>query len=84
MEEERSVVIDDTSIVAYLHYRGFKFVPIKKGTDNNRVGFKVFGNIDSALSDFYSNDKVGIQDFIGCLKAVRGSMFLTKEMHNKF
>ncbi len=82
MAEERSVIMDDTSIVAYLHYRGFKFSPVKKGKDD-RVGFKVLGDIDSALSDFYSNDQVGIQDFIGCLKAVRGSMFLTKEMNKQ-
>jgi len=76
---EEWVTIDDTNIVAYLHYRGFKFSPFKKGSDG-RIGFKVYGDIDIALSDFYGNVNVGIQDYVGCLKKVRGSMFLIKGM----
>lgn len=80
---EKFVTIDDTNIVAYLHYRGFRFDPYRKSGDT-RVGFRVYygpeNTVDSALSDFYGNSKVGIQDYVGCLKKVRGSMFLIKGM----
>lgn len=71
------VIIDDTNIVAYLHLCGFKFTPVKKGV-GDRVGFKVYGDIDSTLAKFYDNSEVGIQDYVACLKKVRGSMFLIK------
>jgi hypothetical protein len=73
------VTIDDTNIVAYLHYCGFKFSPYKKGSEG-RIGFKVYGDIDATLASFYDNSKIGIQDYVACLKKVRGSMFLIKGM----
>ncbi len=82
MDEEKYVEIDDTNIVAYLHYRGFRFCPFHKEGSDDRVGFRVYGEIEPSLSDFYGNDKVGIQDYVGCLKKVRGSMFLIKGMDN--
>jgi hypothetical protein len=77
--ESEWVTIDDTNIVAYLHYCGFRFSPFKKGNDG-RIGFKVYGEIDATLASFYDNNKVGIQDYVACLKKVRGSMFLIKGM----
>jgi hypothetical protein len=76
--KEEWVVIDDTNIVAYLHLCGFKFAPFQKG--EGRIGFKVYGDIDSTLASFYGNNQVGIQDYVKCLKTVRGSMFLYKGM----
>lgn len=73
------VAIDDTNIVAYLHYCGFKFNPFQKGLDG-RIGFRVYGDIDAALASYYDNNKIGIQDYVACLKKVRGSMFLLKGM----
>ena len=77
--DEHSVPLDDTNIVAYLQYRGFRFNPFNK--EGGRIGFRVFGDIDGALADFYNNEKVGIQDYVACLKKVRGSMFLLKGMN---
>jgi hypothetical protein len=79
--KEKWVEVDDTNIVAYLHYKGFRFCPFKKGEDD-RVGFRVYGDIDEALSEFYDNTKVGVQDYVGCLKKVRGSLFLIKGMES--
>ncbi len=81
MAEESHITIDDTNIVAYLNYCGFKFSPYRKD-NTGRIGFKVFGNVDGALSDYYGNSKVGVQDYVGCLKKVRGSMFLLKGMND--
>ena len=77
--EHEWVSIDDTNIVAYLHLCGFKFAPFKKDGDK-RVSFKVYGDIDETLASFYDNNKIGIQDYVACLKKVRGSMFLVKGM----
>ena len=76
------VTIDDTNIVAYLHLCGCKFTPFKKG-EEGRVSFKIFGDIDAYLASYYDNNKVGIQDYVSCLKKVRGSMFLIKEIHEQ-
>ena len=75
---EHWVSIDDTNIVSYLHYCGFKFSPFKKSDD--RVAFRVYGDIDKGLAGYYDNANVGIQDYVACLKKVRGSMFLIKGM----
>jgi hypothetical protein len=77
-KDEHSAMLDDTNIVAYLHLCGFRFNPVNKG--GGRIGFRVYGDIDQALSNFYNNEKIGIQDYVGCLKKVRGSMFLLKGM----
>ena len=73
------VAIDDTNIVACLHLCGFRFSPFKKGGEG-RIGFKVYGDIDASLASYYDNNKIGIQDYVACLKKVRGSMFLIKGM----
>ena len=80
MDKDKYVVIDDTNIVAFLNLRGFNFTPfIKDGAlEKKRVGFKIQGDIDDALMDYYSNKEVPIQDYITCLKKVRGAMFMLK------
>lgn len=75
---EKSVVLEDTNIVAFLNYKGFKFIPFRKN-DGNRICFHVYGDIDKALAEYYSGDSlVNVQDFVSCLKKVRSSMFTLK------
>ena len=80
MKEESWIEVDDTNIVAFLHYKGFRFYPFRKVGSDDRIGFKVYGDVDETLSGFYGNEQVGIQDYVACLKKVRGSMFLIKGM----
>ena len=70
---------DDTNAVAYLHYRGHKFVPFKK--EGGRVCFRVYGEgIRLHIDEMYQNKEVKVQDFVKCTKAVRNSLFVTKGM----
>lgn len=71
---------EDINIVAYLHYRGYKFVPYKKSED--RVGFKIYGNdIEKTLADMYMD--YDIQLYLKSQKAVRNSLFTTKSENIK-
>jgi hypothetical protein len=71
MDEYRE--IEDTNLVAFLHYKGYDFVPFKK--TSKRVSFRVYGEIGDALEGFFRNESVPIQNFVMSLKAVRSSMF---------
>lgn len=80
MGEQKVVIMEDTNIVAYLNYKGFKFAPFRKGV-GDRISFHVYGDVDKILAEFYSGDSmVNVQEFISCLKKVRSSMFLLKGM----
>jgi hypothetical protein len=74
-KQDKYLEIEDTNIVAYLHYKGHDFVPFKKGKD--RIAFKVYGsNTEADLSDMYRDTE--IQTYLKCLKAVRSSLFTMK------
>ena len=72
---------EDTTLVAYLHCRGFKFEPFRDD-ESRRVKFRVFGDIDTVLAEFYQNVSINVQDFVKCLKIVRSCLFNTKNASN--
>jgi hypothetical protein len=72
---------EDTTLVAYLHCRGFKFEPFR-ASESERVKFRVYGDIDTVLAEFYQNVSINIQDFVKCLKIVRSCLFNTKNASN--
>lgn len=84
MEEAKVPEIEDTMIVAYLAYRGHKYEAIMK--EGSRVSFRVYGNVDGALREFYEDAHVSINEYLKCLKQVRASMFSKKDEQklNKF
>lgn len=79
--EGKVTEMEDTNIVAYLHYKGFKFMPHNVG--GTRIGFKVYGDVDDTVSEMYRNPDVKLMDFIKCLKAVRSSMFTMKNLNQQ-
>jgi hypothetical protein len=77
--KSEAVVMEDTNIVAYLNYKGFRFSPFRKSPGSERIAFHVYGDIDDTLAEFYDpKTAVGVQEFVSCLKKVRSSMFLLK------
>ena len=83
---ENVTTLEDTSLVAYLMHRGFqvKSWRSKEPTPEEsqvRVSFDVEGDISEAVSDYYANRPVLIQDFVKCLKSVRSSMFNLKMLN---
>ena len=80
-QEERVTDFQDTNIVGYLHYKGFKFTPYDVG--GGRIGFKVYGDIDDTVSEMYKNPDVKVMDFIKCLKSIRSAMFTLKNINSQ-
>lgn len=71
------LLLDDTSVVAFLAVLNFKITPQKK-TDG-KVGFLIEGaGIDRALEALYNNTTVGILDYIKAFKGLRSSIFALK------
>ncbi|RJQ54521.1 MAG: hypothetical protein C4526_05310 [Nitrospiraceae bacterium] len=69
----------DASIVAYLQAsnRPFKIIPQKN--QSGQIEFLVEGpDIETALTELYSNVPIGVLDFIRCLKGLRSSIFALK------
>lgn len=68
---------EDISIVSFLSLKNFKITPQR--IDSGKVIFIVEGkNINQALQDLYSNESVGVLDFIKTMKALRSSIFALK------
>ena len=76
------VTFDDTSIVAFLHYKGHRFEPYSEA--GGRVKFRIFGNVSEDLRLFYEDEKVNIQSYVKCLKTVRSSMFTLKTVNEQY
>ena len=75
MVEEKQT-IEDTSLVAYLALKGYKFKPLRG--PSGRVIFEIEGDITQNLQELYLNPSVPILDYIKWLKTVRGSIFTLK------
>ena len=83
---ENVTTLEDTSLIAYLMYSGFAIRPWRSREPTPeesqvRVSFDVEGDISEAVSDYYANRPVLIQDFVKCLKSVRSSMFNLKMLN---
>jgi hypothetical protein len=73
MSTKKVTTIEDANIVAYLVLRGFiaiPFIQTEKG-------------VDAEIKMYYSNDKVGVHDYVRVLKDVRSSMYSVKQINNQ-
>ena len=80
MSKEKELILEDAFIVAYLSLKGYKVTPFNKS--HNKVAWIVQGDVLSGLQEIYENEKIGINDYIRELKAVRSSMFILKSLGN--
>ena len=93
---KKVTTIEDANIVAFLVLRGFIAIPfiqtekggdIGRGTDtSSRVAWDIEdedGKVETEIKMYYSNEKVGVHDFVRVLKDVRGTMYSTKSMANQ-
>jgi hypothetical protein len=82
--------------VAFLVLRGFIAIPfiqtekggdIGRGTDtSSRVAWDIEdedGKVDAEIKMYYSNEKVGVHDYVRVLKDVRSQMYSTKQVANQ-
>ena len=82
-----TVPIDDANIVAYLVMKGYVAIPYIKSeaseNQSSRVAWDVQGDqdaIESEIKMFWSNERIGIRDYIRVLKDIRSDMYNIKNM----
>jgi hypothetical protein len=71
--------IEDATLVTWLHLRGHEFTPFKRA--DNRVVFKVEGDVSESLKAYFNNAHVGVLDYVKAYKAIRSSIFVLKAEH---
>jgi hypothetical protein len=75
--------LEDTSLIAFLLYKGHKIHPWRDSTERNHVVFDVIGDsqaIEIDMDKYYNNEQVGIQDYVRCLKEVKSQMYNLKKI----
>jgi len=93
---KKVTTIEDANIVAFLVLRGFIAIPfiqtekggdIGRGTDtSSMVAWDIEdedGKVDAEIKMYYSNEKVGVHDYVRVLKDVRSQMYSTKQVANQ-
>jgi hypothetical protein len=69
---------EDATIVAFLALQGHTVKPLRN--QNGRIIFEVEGDIARDVEAFYTNQQVGIMDYVRFLKSVRGQIFTLNAM----
>lgn len=74
-------ILEDTSLTSFLRLKGHNIIP--RLTTDSRVSFEIEGDpkqIEIDMQAFYSNEKVGIQDFCRCLKETKSALYNLKKV----
>lgn len=69
---------EDATIVAFLALRGHTATPLRN--PNGRVVFEVEGDIARSVEAFYTNQQVGIMDYVRIFKMIKSQIFTMKAM----
>lgn len=69
---------EDATIVAFFVLRGHTVVPMRN--PNGRIIFEVEGDIARDVEAFYTNQPVGIMDYVSTLKGIKSQIFTLKSM----
>ena len=86
MAEHSLTNLEDTPLVAFLLLKGYKIKPWRDVSDSDHVSFDIEGEADGIELDmqkYYSNEQVGIQDYIKCLKEVKSQMYNLKKVKSQ-
>lgn len=75
--------LEDTSLVAYLVLKGHIAIPWRDTENHDHISFEIETDIRADIDAFYANEKIGIQDYVKCLKAVKSQMYNMKNMEVK-
>ena len=69
---------EDATVVAFLALRGHIVTPIRN--PNGRIIFEVEGDIARDVEAFYTNQPVGIMEYVRILKGIKSQIFTLKAM----
>ena len=73
----------DTMLVAFLKLRGNHVIPQYNSEEKNHIEFRIDGDpkkIQEDLHAFFSNEPVGVRDYVGSLKTVKSMMYDLKKV----
>lgn len=77
-------LIEDNNIVAYFMLKGFKLKEWKNIEDPYRVGFEILAPAaekSAALDKYFSNEQVGIMDYVRCFKEVKARIYSFRNLN---
>ncbi len=88
VEKVTGTLFEDSQLVAFLKLKGHGLTAYisRDDPDDPRVGFEIKGGEDQIEADmqaYYSNEQVGIQDYVRCLKDVKSQMYNTRKLYRK-
>lgn len=69
---------EDATVVAFLALRGHTITPLRN--PNGRIIFEVEGDIARDVEAFYTNQPVGIMEYVRTLKGIKSQIFTLKSM----
>lgn len=82
------MTIEDANIAAFLAMKGFGVKPFVKNKESQDVPIVAWmvhgdrGELEAAIEKYYANEEVGISDFVGQLKQIRGAMYNLKKTNS--
>lgn len=83
----KETILEDWSIVAFCSLPEIQkkyhleVIPFKQS--NNRIAFKITGDVGSAIGDIYANKKVGINEYMKSLRSVRNAIYTLRTLKGK-
>lgn len=82
-EKPPTTNLEDNNVVAFLVLKGHKIKPWRDTKDHLHITFDIEGDskqIEDDMQKYYDNEKVGIQDFVNCLKNVKSQQYSMKKV----
>jgi len=76
-------VFYDTMLVAFFKLKDHTVIPQYNSEEKNHIEFRIDGDpkkIQEDLHAFFSNEPVGVRDYVGSLKTVKSMMYDLKKV----
>lgn len=72
-KNKKPTIFEDSVISGILHARGHTVIPYVN--PDNKVSFKIFGDVEKSLQDIYANRPIGSLDVMRSIKLTRSMIF---------
>jgi hypothetical protein len=85
--QEKETVLEDFTIVAACSLPEIQkkyhltITPFKQSS--GKVGFRIVGNVDGAVTEIFSNKKVGLLSYMKEIRGVRNAIFTLRNSWNR-
>jgi len=78
-----ATLMEDNHQVAFMVLKGYKVKPWRDTEDPRHIMFEILctsEDVDREMEKYFSNEQVGITDYINCLKSVKSQMYAMKKI----